>query len=169
VVDPVQIAAFGTLISLLTLGLMVFYRWRDNKTHLKIDYQLGEMDEAFRVVGGLGPVGLVAAFRVENAGKQTVKILDAHLTLEDGTVVRPFTAGNPPFPGQLQPGFSEVFYVELLRLARSLIKDYGCEGTARLQLVLRAGDNSLHTKRFEIAHLEAWAAAERPIQGRIEG
>jgi hypothetical protein len=163
------VAAGGTLVSLATLDLMMYYRWRDNKTRLKINYQLGEMDEAFRVVGGYGSLGSVAALRLENKGKQTVMILDVHLTLEDGTVVRSFSPGNPPCPGQLLPGFPVVFYVEMQGLARTLLDDYGCGDTARLQLVLRAGDNSLPRKRLEIAHLEAWASDATPTQGRIEG
>ena len=32
------VAAFGTVVSLATLGLMMYYRKRDNETRLKINY-----------------------------------------------------------------------------------------------------------------------------------
>ena len=162
------VAAFGAVVSLATLGLMMYYRKRDNETRLKINYQLGHVDDAFRSVGGFGDLGPVAAFRLQNAGRQTVMIVDIHLALEDGTVVRPFSPGNPPVPSQLPAKFPTVFYVGMLRLAHKLIA-FGCKDAACFQLVVRAGDDTLHRKPVEIAHLKAWAAGDHPIPGCIEG
>ncbi len=83
--------------------------------------------------------------------------------------MRPLSTGNPQIPSELPTGYLILVYVDLRGLARTLIRDYGCEDTARFQLVVRAGDNSLHSERLEIAHPEAWAADDIPIQGRIEG
>ena len=40
-VDPVWIAAFGTLISAVTLSLAIYFRWRDSQSRMEIDYYVG--------------------------------------------------------------------------------------------------------------------------------
>jgi hypothetical protein len=72
-IDSVNIAAFGTLISVATLVLTLYFRRRDSQTHMKIDYQVGTLDDAgFIEAGGVTPEKPVAAFRLQNAGKHTV-------------------------------------------------------------------------------------------------
>jgi hypothetical protein len=72
-IDSVNIAAFGTLISVATLVLTLYFRRRDSQTHMKIDYQVGALDNAWLIeAGGVTPEKPVAAFRVQNAGKHTV-------------------------------------------------------------------------------------------------
>ena len=163
-IDPVWIAAFGTLISATTLILTLYFRRRDRQSRTKIDYYLGEEPpRAWTIRAGLRLPSPhpVAMFRVENTGAREEYMLDAYITLRDGREVHPFTAGNPPRPTFLQPGVPLVFYVEMQGLSRELVNQ-GCTGTARFDLVIELGNGDLHTERIEIPDVEARAEGREP-------
>ena len=164
-VNPVWIAAFGTLISATTLILTLYFRWRDRQSRMKIDYYLGEdPPRAWAIRAGIVRTSTphpVAMFRVDNTGAREESLLDANITLRDGREVHPFTAGNPPRPTFLHPGYPLVFYVELRGLSRELV-NRGCTGTALFDLVLELGNGDLHLECIEIPDVEARAERRQP-------
>jgi hypothetical protein len=165
VVDPVKIAAFGTLISAVTLFLAIYFRWRDGQSRLKIAFYLGaDPPRAWANEARLTRTSTphpVAMFRVENVGARDEFLSDAYITLRDGREVHPFSAGNPPRPTPLRPGFPLLFYVESQGLSRELV-NRGCKGTARVKLVIRLGRGKPHEKRIEIPDVEARAEGREP-------
>lgn len=162
-VDPVQIAAFGTLISLATLALTLYFRWRDSQSRMKIECRLGIPPRAWLIEGNFSPTPQepVAAFRVENVGRRTVSLSDAYISLANGGEMHPFSGGNPPMPSQLQPGFPRVFHQSLQGISRELV-NRGCTGTAYVELVVRDGTGKLHRHAFEIPDVEARAEGREP-------
>ena len=160
VIDPVWIAAFGTLVSVVTLALNLYFRRRDNQSRLKIEYYLGDepprewMEEAGRpITSSQQPVVM---FRVENVGFRDESLSGAHLAVPGGGVVRPFSGGNPPMPSPLRPGFPRYFDQSLQGVSHALV-NAGCTGTARVHLVVRLGRGKPHKKRIEIPEVEAKA------------
>jgi len=160
VVDPVWIAAFGTLISATTLILTLYFRRRDRQSRMKIEYYLGDdPPRAWAIEARFArpsPPYPMVMFRVENTGARNESLSEAYITLRDGREIHPFTAGNPPRPTPLQPGFPLVFYVELQGLSRELV-NRGCTGTARVDLIIELGNRDLHSRRIEIPDVEARA------------
>jgi hypothetical protein len=76
-----------------------------------------------------------------------------YVALDDGRVVRPFSARIRTIPVQLPPGFPILFHVDLEGLSRVLVNE-GCRGTARVDLIVRDGTGKLHKKSVEIPLVE---------------
>ncbi len=156
-VDPAWIAAFGTLISLLTLILNLYFRRRDTQSRIRISYQLGDnmprewMEEAG--IARTSPAVPVVMFKVENMGAREESFSGAHIAVPGGRNVHPFSGGNPPMPSSLKPGFPRYFSQSLQGVSHALVNE-GYTGTARVELVIRLGTGKVHTKRIEIPEVE---------------
>ena len=68
------IAALGTVVSVTTLGLTIFFRIRDSKTQLKITFRISSMPRDKPQL----------FFRVINKSKKTVLIGRSSFEYEDG-------------------------------------------------------------------------------------
>jgi hypothetical protein len=165
VVDPVWIAAFGTLISAVTLSLAIYFRWRDAQSRLKIDYYVGDnpprdwMDAAR--IPRKTPADPLVVFWVLNVGARDESLHDAYIAVPGRRDLRVFSGGNPTMPSPPQPGFPRVFGQSLQGVAHALVNE-GCTGTARVDLVIRLGRGKLHKKRIEIPGVEARAEGREP-------
>jgi hypothetical protein len=165
VVNPVWIAAFGTLISATTLVLTLYFRRRDSQSHVKIDYYVGnDPPHDWRTAANMPrmtPAYPVAMFWVLNEGARVESLQAAYIAVPGANDLHPFSAGNPPRPSPLQPGFPCVFGQTLEGFSRELV-NRGCTGTARVDLVIQLGRGDLHKKRIEIPDVEARAEGREP-------
>jgi hypothetical protein len=156
-----EIGIWASIAAAVFAGLAVvvqlLLRWWDRRSHIDIDYRMGvgaELPYEWLVEwGGTTPTDPVVMFRVENVGMRNESLSDVYVSVPGGRDVRHIFRGNPPKPSQLQPGFPCVFQLGLQGFARILVNE-GCTGTARVELVIRLGRGSVHTKRIEIPDVE---------------
>ena len=164
-VDPVWIAAFGTLISATTLFLTLYFRRRDRQSRIKIDYYLGDAPPrdwmAAANIARKTPPDTLVMFSVLNVGTRTESLHAAYIAVPGADDLHPFSAGNPPRPSPLEPGFPCMFGQTLEGVSRQLV-NRGCTGTARVDLVIQLGRGDLHKKRIEIPDVEARAEGREP-------
>lgn len=171
-VDPVQIAAFGTLISLTTLILTMYFRWRDSRTRLEITYVLaediGDVPAAWREeTASYAPIGVQnpsIVFRVLNKSKTAVTVSAAYIDLGGGEVVQREEGALPP-DRQLAPASTFVGAVRMDALIGRLT-DLGYSGTPKIQLVVEDSLGRRYTKRVKIPNIEdsQYAREQEPKQ-----
>jgi hypothetical protein len=172
-IDPVQIAAFGTLISLTTLILTLYFRWRDSRTRLEITYvlaeHLGDVPPAWQKettsYAPLGVHGPSIVFRVLNKSSFAVTVSAAYLDLGGGEVVQREEGALPP-DRQLAPGRPFIGAVRMDAVIGRLV-DLGYSGTPEIQLVVEDSLGKRYTKQVKIPNIEdsEYARNRKPDDG----
>jgi hypothetical protein len=161
VVDPVKIAALGTFISAATLILNLYFRRRDSRSRLNIDYRVGnDVPHAWWTLSRTTRTSeqeQLLWFSVENVGARTEFFSDVYIAVPGGGDVRPFSGGNPSAQSALQPRFPIVFNQSLQGVSHALVNE-GCKGTAKVELVVELGRGKRHKKRIEIPDVEGKAS-----------
>ena len=143
-------AAFGTLVSLATLTLTVFFRIWDSRTRISIAFWVDEK-------GPLTPL----VFRVLNRSKTAVLIENAYLEYGDGEGQQQEFGRRWSYEGavQIQPNFPLVMEEPLSVIAEILVRA-GHKGTCETKFVVLDGTGKRHEKPIVLRGLEEWSKGD---------
>lgn len=159
------VAAVGTLVSISTLGLTLFFRWWDTRVRPKIEYRVPPLDhgnlvEVTRGISFLDSPRQALRFSVTNDSKFPLFVSSVSLWERGGLKLGTWAYPTLDFqlPKQLQPGERAQFRVGLPNLAKSLL-ERGWEGTAQIELVFQIMGKR-YAQEVEINDLEKRARSE---------
>ncbi len=156
----------GPALSLITLGTILFFRYRDNRTHLKIKYSVGEPEhpaDVNDIPKKLRPHEPALWIKVFNRSKMNVRIHNVFIEMSRGTIdfdglVALMTGDSPTVLQDRPPGGHWTFCQPMRQLADEL-KKHGCCGPTRFKLVVRDWPGRVHKKTVKIEDLDHWASA----------
>ena len=159
------VAAVGTVVSIITLGFTLFFRWWDTRVRPKIEYRVppldhGKLTEITREISFLDRPRQVLRFSVTNDSKFPLFVSSVSLWERGGLKLgtRAYPSSGSQLPKQLQPGERAQFRVALPDLAKSLL-ERGWEGTAQIELVFQIMGKR-YVQEVEISELETRARWE---------
>ena len=156
------------VVSLITLFTILFFRWRDSRTTLKITYSVGEPEhpaDMNDLRSELHPREPALYVKVINKGKTNVRLHNVFIELKRGPVAFEglvnLTLGAESIRQVKAPGEHWFFYQRMFQLG-GLLKEQGCGETTRFKLVVRDWSGRLHKKTIQIDDVEHWAALFGP-------
>ena len=155
---------FALVVSALTFGSILFFRWRDSRTYLKIVYSVGEpeyLPDVNDIPVSDQPREPALWIKVFNQGKMDVRLNNVYIEISRGNITFEGLGGlqmgdSPTILQQKPPGGHWIFYQRMFNLGDTL-KKHGCGGTTRFKLVVRDWHGRLHKKTVKIEDLEHWA------------
>lgn len=159
----------GPILSLITLGTILLFRYRDNRTHLKITYTVGEpefLTDVNDIPESERPRHPALWIKIFNRGKMNARLNNVYfeislglITFEGlGTLMR---GEAPTMLQERPPGGHWIGHQSMVELAR-LLREHGCGGTTRFKLVARDWSGNLHKKTVKIEDVEHWATFYGP-------
>jgi hypothetical protein len=176
------IAAGGSLVSVTTLLLTLYFRRRDRRTHLNIKHDIvrdhvseryltyvRDMPDVQRPNHPALPFNHPAIFfRLTNTGSIPITVTDIRLRLPDGQMINLPDPYNLRFPTYLEPWRTTVFAHSMKTLAEVLL-EMGYKGKSTLTLVVRDDTGKRRKRKFTIPDLQAWAKVRHAHAVTTEG
>ncbi len=153
----------GPALSLITLGTILCFRYRDKRTHLKITYSVGKPEhpaDINDIPEKLRPHEPALWITVFNRSKMNVRLNNVFIEIKRGTIIFEglgalMTGDSPTILQDRPPGGHWIFYQPMSKLADTL-KEHGCEGPTCFKLVVRDWPGGVHRKTVKIEDLDHW-------------